>query len=264
MKNTRYNKGFTLVEVMLAAAILVIGLMLVAAAFPVGIKLTAIATERTVGAIVSGEASAKIRLFGDPNDFGQAPFGIDFPTLSTAQLTDFDTTLRQTLDPAEHAYPSADTGETKYYHWSALIKRGGVVGMTANAAVFITRTTGAGAKYPNPSNLTSTISIPKPIPVFVDTSVLPATPALIDEIVVAGASAGLAVHISDGAILVMVNPLNEIQILNVLEVDRTSNTLKLVEAINSALIGAQFWVIPTAENSSRNPCIGVYLETVSF
>ena len=52
------NNGFSLTEVLLAAGILVIGFMLIAGTLPVGIKLTAIGTERTIGAVAADEAEA--------------------------------------------------------------------------------------------------------------------------------------------------------------------------------------------------------------
>ena len=265
MKNTRYKKGFTLVEVMLAAAIMAIGLMLVAGAFPVGIKLTAVSTERTIGAIAANEAFAKIHLFGDPNKPNQPPYGIDFSQVPVGGLIDFGNVLKQGFDTTEYEYPSADTGQTKYYHWSALLKSLG--GTRTHAVVFVTRTAGAGARYPNPIDLTNTIPIPKPIPVPV---VFPDTDddnkiIVFDDGVVDFDDIELLEYISDGAILVMVDEITkDVMILNVLEVDRINNTLKLIEAIDSDLVGSHFWVIPTAVGSSRNPCIGVYQETMTF
>ena len=50
----------------MAAGILAIGFAFIAGMFPVGVKLTAIATEQTIAPIVADEATAKIRLYGDP------------------------------------------------------------------------------------------------------------------------------------------------------------------------------------------------------
>jgi len=84
---------------------------------------------------------------------------------------------------------------------------------------------------------------------------------LIDEIVVNDST--LADHISDGAILVMLNNFTkEVMILNVLERDGVN--IILTEKIYSDTVSTRFWVIPTAVGSSRNPCIGVYPEAISF
>ena len=58
------HKGFSLTEVLLAAGILMIGFMMIAGTLPVGVKLTAMGTERTIGAVAADEAFAKVRLFG--------------------------------------------------------------------------------------------------------------------------------------------------------------------------------------------------------
>jgi prepilin-type N-terminal cleavage/methylation domain-containing protein len=282
MKNTRYNKGFTLVEVMLAAAILVIGLMLVAGAFPVGIKLTAVATERTIGAIVSAEASAKIKLFGNPNGPGQDPYGFDFDSplfLSGGAIHFHEPGIFRNTLPAdfadEFAYPSANPNEKKYYHWSGLVKHLG--GTEIIATVFVTRVTGAGAKYPSPYN-SSTVDTPKPIRFGVDQSVLPASPGgFVDELLINDYPYTTTLdettrigHIADGAVLAMVIPSSpEVQLFKILEVNRDSTdagygTIKLVDKIFSTDVNHHFWVIPTAVGSSRNPCIAVYPETITF
>jgi hypothetical protein len=283
---------------MLAAGILVIGLMLVATAFPVAIKLTAVATERTIGTIVSTEASAKIKLFGDPNDIYQPPFGINFPYLSTLpsnQLIDFNITLKLLLDQNEYAYPSANTGEDKYYRWSALINRDDSVGLTINAAVFITRTTGSAAKYPkavpyyqmaptfDPLDPLNRIGIPKPICVPIDISNPPSPATDIYTITIADYSTTTTFnetefidHIPERATIVMVDfETEDVMLLNILEINRDLEdtdytdgsgygTITLAEPIYSAKVNDHFWVLPTAVNSSRNPCIGVYPETITF
>lgn len=279
MKNTHYNKGFTLVEVMLAAAILVIGLMLVAGAFPVGIKMTAIATERTIGTIAATEAFAKIKLLGDPNEPGQIPpYGVDFQNsnLSKYWFVNFEQTLQQTfVDPAEFDYPSADTGETKLYHWTALLQRDGTVDRKVHAVVFVTRTAGSGATYPDPYDLDNTIPIPKPIIVFFDSneswSQDPTGKTLIlagDDLDTTFKEDTLISRIADGAVLVTLRPdpqdNSKILIHKLNVVDRQPEALILKEGIPTDLVNNYFWVIPTATGSSRNPCIGVYQETLTF
>ena len=64
MKQGKFNKGFSLTEVLIAAGILVIGLMMILGTFPVGIKLTAVSTERTIGVVAANEAFDKVQLYG--------------------------------------------------------------------------------------------------------------------------------------------------------------------------------------------------------
>ena len=61
----RHN-GFSLTEVLLAAGILTVGFILIAGTLPVGVKLTAMGTQRTIGAVAADEAFAKIQLYGVP------------------------------------------------------------------------------------------------------------------------------------------------------------------------------------------------------
>ena len=284
MKNNRHNKAFTLVEVMLAAAILVIGLMLVAGAFPVGIKLTAISTERVIGSLVSQEASSKIYLYGDPNDQGQTPpFGIEFDVpavFPSDTIVNFETVLRQPFDPAEFWYPSTDVLQDKLYHWSALVKRDFPLDTDIDAVIFVSRISNVGAKYPNPYNLNNpldTITVPKPIAVPV---VFPDTADDNKIVIVNDNMTGfderiLALQIPDGAVLVMLDAdsiANDVMILNVLDVNRDPSdtsqwgygTITLTKPADSKKINTNFWVIPSATGSSRNPCIAVYPHTFIF
>jgi hypothetical protein len=58
------NSGFSLTEVLISAGILAVGFMLIATVFPVGIHLTAVATERNIGATAADEAFAKLKIYG--------------------------------------------------------------------------------------------------------------------------------------------------------------------------------------------------------
>ncbi|AQT68527.1 Tfp pilus assembly protein PilV [Anaerohalosphaera lusitana] len=155
------NKGFSLLEVMIAAGILAVGFMLIVAMWPAAIKLTAMSTERTIGAVAADEAAVKMPLYGVAN--------VDQETVDNANIryqavaasdkyayivpNDVDGTLVTTgvndvyvdlvdvtgwpWDPLakdgegndiwdfsnETAYPSTETFDgPKHYHWSALCK----------------------------------------------------------------------------------------------------------------------------------------------
>jgi prepilin-type N-terminal cleavage/methylation domain-containing protein len=293
MKNNRHNKAFTLVEVMLAAAILVIGLMLVAGAFPVGIKLTAISTERVIGSVVAQEAAAKIQLFGKPNDPGQPLYGFDFANIPIGSFADFANLdypdvlplptpkmLFQDFDPAEFWYPStADASQDKLYHWSALIKKDGPLSTTINAVVFVSRISNPAAQYLDPTDFDVTIPQPKPIPVLFDVTASLTLDPTGKTLILGGDDAGttfdettLFSMISDGASLVTLSPdaqgNNQIRILNVIDRQPDSppqlEALILADGIPFLQTVEYFWVIPSADGSSRNPCIAVYPQTFTF
>jgi len=71
MRSKRKNHGFSLTEVLIAVGILMVGMLMVAGLFPVAIHLTAVSTERTIGAVVADEAFAKMRLYAsEPTNRG--------------------------------------------------------------------------------------------------------------------------------------------------------------------------------------------------
>ncbi len=141
MKNlTRNHFGFSLIETMLAAGILGVGLVLIAMVFPVGIKLTSVATERTVGAIAADEAFAKIKLWGFPRTW---------PTLTNQTCADYRELLNtqyagypgwsiKDISWSEFLYPSDDNiGQPRVYHWSALCRA--LDDKQVQITVFVTR-----------------------------------------------------------------------------------------------------------------------------
>lgn len=107
------NNGFSLTEVLMAVGILSVGMMLIATMFPVGIYLTSVAAERTMAAIVSDEAFAKIQLYGIVPQGPGSSYDYEDELVSANRI-----------DPNEFSYPSVDpcaTGNRQYY-WSALYK----------------------------------------------------------------------------------------------------------------------------------------------
>lgn len=277
------HKGFTLVEVMLAAGILMIGLILVAGAFPLGIHMTTASTEKVVGSVVIDEAFAKIKLNCSPIDTSVPPkdrvWGIKTEKLSTESFESLENSsllYQGRMSEDDLSWPSVDTDDGKHYYWSALLKRhhGGSL-TSAVAVVFVNRITGASAQYPDPDDpVGSRIVLPKPIRVPIVTSGLTAD-TMIKVLSVADDSATtddekeLLEYIPDDAVLVMIDgdtvnggygPL----VLHVIDVDIINNIITLKEEISSDSINSYFWVVPTAEDSTRNPLINVYQERFTF
>lgn len=190
---TSRNKGFTLTEVLMAAGILSVGFVLIAGAFPVGAKLTAIATERTIGAVACDEAIAKMRLHTidftlwdnnnwDPSIDLQFTNGVSFDYTKISTLPGLATIpgilaadIPFILDPGylgfippvdeDYYYPSTNLVAEKKYHWSALWRYLGAG--KVQATVFVSRFGDGGLKYPYPDPLNPgdwlTIDVPRPI-----------------------------------------------------------------------------------------------------
>jgi hypothetical protein len=172
----------------MAAGILVIGFLLIAGTFPVGVKLTAVATERSIGAIASEEALAKIDLYGiDPNMLPwdrNVPFDGDsiaqywsqtgaqkspfisytaFTNLRRIYGANFASTLATEYFQAESLYPSTvrfdplasfgsrvitDLEDPQRYFWSALCRRLDQTSQEVQVTLFVSRMAGDQAKYP--------------------------------------------------------------------------------------------------------------------
>jgi Tfp pilus assembly protein PilV len=98
------NDGFSLTEVLLAIGTLAVGMLFIAGVFPVGIHFTTIASERTIAAVVTDEAFAKIRLYatGNPID---ANDDIALGLLGIGQLANCGPPIVN-INPIEFAYPS--------------------------------------------------------------------------------------------------------------------------------------------------------------
>ena len=275
------NKGFSLTEVMLAAGILAVGFMLVAATFPVGIKLTATATERTIAAVAADEAFAKVQLYGV--NIAKLPSsglmlyhdGIGLlantllPDIAYSQLR--DRFIAEGVDPAfmleafvdyfddQSQYPSTDTGsQEKRYFWSALCGDPNFISNQAQVTVFVSRKTGAGAKFPADA-FGATIDIPRPVEIdvqdvsvnsFVITDPDPGTPE--------NEAAGF---ILEGAAIVD-GQTGDIMLV----LERIGDTVILSEnTFDMTIAGPRtVWVVPPAIRSSRDPCVVVYQKVVSF
>ncbi len=268
------HKGFSLTEVLFAAGILVIGFMLIAGTLPVGIKLTAMGTERTIGAVAADEAFAKVRLFGI-SDLDFWPVDPNVHCVDYAYVSQ----LILSANSAEYSYPSTDIRpDVKRYHWAAMCKYNlADWGLdTFQVTVFVSRDTGLNTKYPYPSwdplNVNPLLLARYPRPVRIPVDAMGAT-GMVDTIQVVGAtlsdSQDLARLITDESVLL---DDRTGQIMRVLERFRNDPTFTII-TLEDALFYVDpllppapryVWVIPPAIGSGRYPGVGVYQRTIKF
>ena len=149
------NAGFSLTEVLLAVGTFAIGMIFVAGVFPVAIHFTTVATERTIAAVVTDEAFAKIKIY-DVNLALLPPTGChDFNDVSGIWPVP--------INPDEFAYPSTDPNiMQKQYYWSALCRRVDPNSQLVQVTVFVSRKVGSGTMYHG-----GTGGRPVPVPVDV-------------------------------------------------------------------------------------------------
>ena len=282
------NDGFSLTEVLIATGILTVGFVLIAGTFPVGIKLTAVATERTIGAVAADEAFAKIQLYGfDPNF---VPFNTLIPYSKAVLPIDVYQSLYDNFqmifpdDPdihidallaAESLYPSTDIGmDRKKYSWSVLCKRVSLDSL--QVVVFVSRTIGTNASYPylkwdvvSSSWRWQTAGYPRPVLVKIDVPQPPFKQLnIVEDDSNPDTNLAPAEYVSAGAILV---EAVSGQIMRVLERDGVQVKLAAGMVLTAKFDG-WLWVIPpsvpaiTDEGGSPNPpavtgrypCVGVY------
>lgn len=276
MSKSFRNNGFSLTEVLMAAGILAIGFAFIAGMFPVGVKLTALATEQTIAPIVTDEAIAKIKLYGElytelvsePNLVDElkkaAVVGNGYVDLTDALpgFPDDDPCDGDPCEIDEFAYPSTDISpEPKKYHWSALC--GLLSDGNIHITIFVSRKTGSGAKYrthnssydlPGPGY--GQVPLPLdpadgdwPVPVKVQVNVLGSKrleTVVEDEAPFINAGSTIVDDL-DGSVYRVLKRTSA----DVIVLDR--------EWRNFVVPSGDFvWVVPPAEGSGRNPCIGVY------
>lgn len=295
MNRIRNNTGFSLTEVLIAVGIMAVGLVMVAMVFPVGVKLTALTTERTIGAVAADEAFAKIQLYGlrnfqywpsaqiaggDPNatyytcdDFQYASlFAQDPIDLIYGNLNDVP------LDPtwSEFRYPSTvlSAGQQQNYHWSALCRRMGA--KQVEVTVFVTRKIAPASLYRawnydvSGPVYSAALNSPWPKPVPVNVDYFNAQP---NQLIIKNGPAFLAtesIYFFDDGYTIVDDSTGKIYRL--LEVDHASGTLTLQQEwvwLGSPLspvdeVDRTIWVVPPAVGSDRYPCVGVYQKSLRF
>jgi prepilin-type N-terminal cleavage/methylation domain-containing protein len=245
------NHGFSLTEILIAVGILAVGMTFVAGVFPAGIYLTTIATERTIAAVATDEAFAKIRIYDVNLASAQWPAG------PTSHCVDFNEVSSVVIDPCEFEYPSTNTAAEKQYCWSALCRRAGPdPNRLVQVTVFVSRKTGPNLKYPAPPVGSGTIDWPRPVKV----SVVQGVSA--NELRITGDKR----FINDGCTIVD----DKIgRIYRVLERYKSPDDTILLDRNWEGTPG-DVWVVPPPVTGTppvpngRYPCIAVYQKPIGF
>ncbi len=275
----RKNAGFSLTEVLMAAGILAIGFMLVAATFPVGVKLTAVSVEQTIAPVAADEAIAKIKLYPPLNLADNVFVPYDKNIVPAVAPLDADQT--QTLLESEAFYPTLKSfnpaqfsvnpnvityngfteDQMPRYYWSALCRE--ISATDVQVVVFVSRIAGYNVKY-GPDSSAYPLAIETEInnPVGTDTSFQVIE---IDDTVAGYNNNKDHNYIVPGSKLVFIDDLGNLHIAQVMQRDATIITLtEKITVDPSASAINKIWFVPTAENSSRNPCIGVTTAVMNF
>ena len=168
----------------------------------------------------------------------------------------------------EFAYPSTDISpQLKKYHWSALC--GLLPDGNIHVTIFVSRKTGAGAKYrvhnidyflPNSGygqeDTGASGDWPVPVKVLVTAS------GVLGEERILTIESGYETFINSGCTIV--DDTWPWQIYRVLERDANIPDEIRLDRDWEGFASGSVWVVPPAEGSGRNPCIGVYQTVIGF
>lgn len=254
----------------MAVGILTVGLLMVAGTFPVGIHLTALSTERTIGAAAADEAFAKVQLYGNELDFSSL-------TINNADLKycyDFNDVVSSyssiEMPLSEKYYPStSDLAEEKKYLWSAIFKFANVDDKNQRQiTVFSSRMVTNGLKYFEPDNSLSASNgypvgdqgtIPKPIKLGIQSiSVSNKKEIKVASSYFSGTT--FSDYITDESVIVDDITGN---IYRVVEVDVPNETFYIDKDWQGSSYSS-FWVVPPPVGGGKYPCVGVYQRLISF
>jgi prepilin-type N-terminal cleavage/methylation domain-containing protein len=280
------QNGFSLAEVLMASAILAVGLLMIAGTFPVAIFLTADSVEQTIAPIVADEAFAKIQLYSNINVGAVTGKALDLYALATGTtaqrdfVQDFNSapilpavTIMQGTNvyfspSAETVYPSvtaAGNSSPGTYSWAALCRKivpynsldpSYLKDTQVQVTVFVSRKTGGGLKYLNQAD--SQVDLPTPVTLGV-------TPQN-GNIVRVDKS-----YLTDGCAIVADKTGNIFRVLERAPTGGTSVDATLDRTWNFSANGdgSVGWIIPPPVNSNgvcvgRSPVIGVYQRIIRF
>lgn len=260
------KKGFSLTEVLLAVGILAVGMVLIAGVFPVAIHFTTIATERTIAAIVSDEAFAKIKIYAvgelwDPCD------NIILSELAIDKLRNFNDVsifpATAGIKPDEFTYPSTDMDTPKQYCWSALCRRVDTERLV-QVTVFASRKVGSHLKYPD-SNGNGVVNWPTPVKVEVSNIGIRN-----DELRIS--KPAQKTFINDGYTIVDDRTGRIYRVLeryadepDTILLDRNWDERWRDEDGEPIVIKPKkVWVVPPPVNGSKCPCIVIYQKVIRF
>lgn len=249
MKIRTKQYGFSLTEVLMAVGILMVGLLLVAGTFPVGIHLTAVATERTLGAVAADEAFAKVQIYG-----------VDTSTtssLSPDYCEDFNNVLPSGINfnSKEFLYPS-DSDADQVYNWSAICRKVNDYSDAVQLTVFVSRKVSQGLQYHDQAaNYTPSGTTTRPVPVLLTGR---SCGNNTNEI---SLSSGDEDYITDDS-FVVIDQTGEIY--RIYDIDWSSgNGVAYVDKKFPAAY-SEFWVIPPPVDGGKSPCVGVYQRIIDF
>jgi len=227
--------GFTLTEVLLAIAILGLGMLFVASMFPLGIYFSALATEQTVAAVVADEAFAKIRLYGSTDSNWLS-------VLSSNACIDFNETLH--INQSEFAYPSTDSNKFyKQYFWSALCRLTEVRDPVFN---------------PNP---------PVQVTVFINRRIGSGLIPVSGRVGVNGRTGSYTLQVEsdkenriNGGCTIVENRTGQIYRVR----ERFADAPNIIELDMPWQGGFSVWVVPSPDGGGRYPCVAIYQKVMKF
>ncbi len=261
MNQRTRQHGFSLLETLLAVSTLAVGMVFVAGTFMAGIYFTSLSTERTIAAVASDEALAKIRLYG---------IELDDPNLKTDEFVAYDELT--TIPAAEFLYPSLTDGTTAQYCWTALCRRMGEESRLVQVTVFVCRRAGADARYwvrppgADPTEDLEQADLPRPLRITIAQESGLANDEVSMVSTLASGEVDENTFVSDGTMLLEDETGRLYRVLQ--RYAAPPERIKLDRPWEGADLGAsaggQVWVVPRPVGGGRSPLVAVYQEVLRF